>query len=73
MAARRRSAPRRKPPLHPPLLKAGHKPGFFYVLIGSALGAALLAIGLALARSLLEAHGGALRLEAVPGIGAHAC
>ena len=29
-------------------------------------------LGLALARSLLEAHGGALRLEAVPGVGTRA-
>ena len=31
-----------------------------------------LGLGLALARSLLEAHGGALRLEAVPGVGTRA-
>ncbi|WP_187829964.1 sensor histidine kinase [Siccirubricoccus phaeus] len=42
-----------------------------------AAGAALagtrgLGFGLAVARSLLEAHGGGLRLEAVPGIGARA-
>ena len=29
-------------------------------------------LGLALARSLLEAHGGTLRLEAVPGVGTRA-
>lgn len=31
-----------------------------------------LGFGLAVARSLLEAHGGALRLEALPGVGARA-
>jgi signal transduction histidine kinase len=31
-----------------------------------------LGFGLATARSLMEAHGGSLRLEALPGVGARA-
>ncbi len=38
----------------------------------SADGTRGLGFGLAVARSLLEAHGGALRLEALPGVGARA-
>ena len=42
-------------------------------LAGTAMdGARGIGLGLALACSLLEAHGGALRLEAVPGIGTRA-
>ncbi|MCO6418810.1 ATP-binding protein [Siccirubricoccus sp. KC 17139] len=39
---------------------------------GAGLGTRGLGFGLAIARALLEAHGGALRLEAVPGVGARA-
>jgi signal transduction histidine kinase len=39
---------------------------------GAADGTRGLGFGLATARALLEAHGGSLRLEAVPGVGARA-